>query len=676
MKIVTKISLTILASVFLCLNASSKVQGTIRDSIKYYANHKPAKAIELFHRNRWAIDMWADSLKADCFVEMGKSYFFLPNADSARHYLNRAMVIYVSINDTYNIALVNRFLGNVEFSAGNYHKSLERYNNTIQASQALADTVMLITNLYNSTLPLRKLGRYEEAISYLSRAELLSIVYKWHKDLGNIYNQKGVIYRDWKRDTDASEYFAKAIETYEKDGNRYGKAAALVNQGNCLRSQKNFEAALKNHKLALGIYDSLGMKRNICKVNTNIGLVYLEKGDFQNALVYFDNGFFLATEAKDAYNAFLNLQNKGLAYYRMGVYEKSEDNFRKALQLGENGDFKSELLELYLELAQLYVATGRRIEANQFIDLYKTQKDVFINETIEDKISHYQVQFKTLEKENEIQKLSLERAQQDLVIQSERRKKMVTLVIALMLLLAGVASTALYRNRQRRRSAELSMKKAEIENRLLRVQMNPHFMFNSLNSVQSYIASNQNERAEDFLSRFAMLTRMILNQSRVDFVSLSEEIATIKTYLELEQQRFNDVFTFSISVDEQIDEDYIRVPPMLVQPFVENAILHGVAPLKKGGVIQVRYGKHTEHTILCTVEDNGIGREASSRINRGGKHRSLGLQVTQDRLILIQQQTGIALTLKTLDLRDDQGISRGTRVEMIIPYKEPENSLD
>lgn len=219
-----------------------------------------------------------------------------------------------------------------------------------------------------------------------------------------------------------------------------------------------------------------------------------------------------------------------------------------------------------------------------------------------------------------------------------------------------------------RKSAVLEAKLAHLERSALQAQMNPHFIFNSLNSIQSYIANNENDKANRFLAKFSRLIRAMLNLSRSQKVTLEEEIESLKLYMELEKMRFKDKFNFEIVVDEDIDTHNIELPPLLIQPYLENAILHGLAQTKSEGRIRLYYimdGKY----LLATVTDNGIGFEQSKKMReeQGTKslHKSVGMTITQKRLEMLDEGN----TDKKVDIqeiKDREGVVLGTKVEVKI----------
>jgi sensor histidine kinase YesM len=197
--------------------------------------------------------------------------------------------------------------------------------------------------------------------------------------------------------------------------------------------------------------------------------------------------------------------------------------------------------------------------------------------------------------------------------------------------------------------------------------MNPHFIFNTMSSIQHYIANNDTDAALKYLSKFAKLMRSIIGNSKQQMIAVSEELNALNLYLELEIMRFTDKFEFEISVDKSIDQNYDRIPSMLIQPYVENAIIHGLLPKEGHGKISIHLQKQVD-TILCTIEDNGIGRERSKEFkkNRVQQHKSVGMSITQERLDILNSSLNRNLNAQILDLYEN-GQPAGTKVQIIIP---------
>ncbi|MGZ6539861.1 MAG: sensor histidine kinase, partial [Bacteroidia bacterium] len=228
------------------------------------------------------------------------------------------------------------------------------------------------------------------------------------------------------------------------------------------------------------------------------------------------------------------------------------------------------------------------------------------------------------------------------------------------------------KNREKQKT-ELNKKIANIESQALRAQMNPHFIFNTLSSIQHYISNNDTDSALKYLSKFAKLMRRIMDNSKQQMIAVDEEIKALNLYLELEVMRFDKKFEYNINVDREIDQTYDRIPSMLIQPYVENAIIHGLLPKQGNGKISITLEKHGD-TILCTIEDNGIGREKSMEFkkNRVQQHKSMGMSITKERLDILNSSLNSNINAEIIDLFEN-GKSSGTKVKLIIPLEANEN---
>ena len=234
-----------------------------------------------------------------------------------------------------------------------------------------------------------------------------------------------------------------------------------------------------------------------------------------------------------------------------------------------------------------------------------------------------------------------------------------------------------YRNRinQLRKKEKLKSdyekKLANVEMTALLAQMNPHFLFNSLNSIDSYIIRNESKKASEYLNNFARLMRLILQNSRSNYISLKDELEALELYLQMESLRFRDKFSFSITVDKNVDSNSIVIPPMLIQPYVENAIWHGLMHKTNGEHRKVElYVEKADDNLVCIIKDNGIGRKRAAQLKeqKPTRHkRSMGMQITRDRLEIINKLYNINATVEISDLEDKEGKALGTKVELSIP---------
>ena len=232
-----------------------------------------------------------------------------------------------------------------------------------------------------------------------------------------------------------------------------------------------------------------------------------------------------------------------------------------------------------------------------------------------------------------------------------------------------------YRMKIVERRNKLETEKILIENKLnhslltsIKSQMNPHFFYNALNTIQSFIYTNDKQNAGTYLSKFSKLTRMILEMSDKEQISLQEEITALRLYLELEQVRFESDFSFNIDLENIQNPDQTRLPSMIIQPYVENAVKHGLLHKKGEKKLNIRFS--IENNVLTvTIDDNGIGRARSSELNamRKDKPQSFSSHANQKRLDLLNQGRSLPLTVRYIDKTDSNDLAAGTTVILHIP---------
>ena len=252
------------------------------------------------------------------------------------------------------------------------------------------------------------------------------------------------------------------------------------------------------------------------------------------------------------------------------------------------------------------------------------------------------------------------------VIHIPKKPLPVAIAIAIALII-GIIIFSIY---GRAKQVRYKTRNMELEQQLLISQMNPHFVFNSLTAIQSYIFRKDPHQAGKYLASFAKLVRLILENSRSEIATIDKEVKTLEYYLELQSMRFEDKFDYEIVVDTEIFRDEMGIPPMLAQPLIENSIEHGISHIQEKGFITIRFALEGKNIIL-EVEDNGIGINESIRIQKekGKKYQSLATNITTERLRKLKKAKGYKIDLTIIDKRERNSGERGTLVKLTIPYK-------
>ncbi|XZF12764.1 histidine kinase [Chitinophagaceae bacterium MMS25-I14] len=298
-----------------------------------------------------------------------------------------------------------------------------------------------------------------------------------------------------------------------------------------------------------------------------------------------------------------------------------------------------------------------------FDDYIEQHKDFYNKEQLKMEEAVY-AEYDLADKERKIQALNLQRLTTEADLRARTNLLTVAALATLLAILTIIILILLQRQRKLKNAQQLlgvEHNKIELEQRLLRTQMEPHFIFNALTNLLTLIDKGENKKASGYVVRFANLLRTSLENSKESYVLLSEELSALENYLELQKMRFNDLFDFAINVDKDVDADNILIPPMLIQPIAENAIVHGFKGIEYKGLIEISIRK-SNGLLHCTVLDNGTGYRLIQNRNRQVSSST----ITSERLAILSRQTGQPASLEIIAEPDRKGV----RVELVVPFKE------
>jgi hypothetical protein len=393
----------------------------------------------------------------------------------------------------------------------------------------------------------------------------------------------------------------------------------------------------------------------------NLGWNYYGKKMYDSSLAYYQRSLKYSLPANHSgisTNAYGNL---GTIYRDLGNYDLALKFYTKSLeQAKENNDWYS-LSWIYKDVSNLYLTRQDTSRAFDTFVLYKQYNDSLLATKNTQGLTEARIRYDADTHNKEIALLSLR-------LKNNRILNIGYTALVMLLVAIGLLILRSSKLNAKRRISEMNRKISEITQANLRQQMNPHFIFNTLNSIQYYMYQHDKLATNNYLTKFSSLMRKVLDNSQHTSVPLRDELDALNLYLELECLRFKDKFDFKINVDEEIDTLLYKVPTMLIQPYVENSICHGLIPMEGKGFVRIDM-KLAEDHILCTIEDNGIGREAAAELRKKKEknHNSLGTQIAASRLELVNALYGTSLKTIYTDLKNEKGEAEGTRVEIHIP---------
>ncbi|MFW6043027.1 MAG: tetratricopeptide repeat protein, partial [Marinilabiliaceae bacterium] len=481
--------------------------------------------------------------------------------------------------------------------------------------------------------------------------------------MSSAINSIGNVNYNLDRHMSAIEYFKRANRISEKMNNKLGLAINYNNMGEALLELEEVDSALSMFFTSLDYNYEINSQvgQSICF--NSIGGAYLAKNRPHKALEYLEKALQLNQELGDRMQVAISHSRIGETYMNLGENDQARTHLEKSIEVARDIGSLFQVEEASRLLSELYEKTG---DYNTSLDHFKTAasyRDSIINEK---NINHLATQEAILDSERQrerIEELNRQTVKQESLLDRQRFMLITALILVITISFAIIMMVRQSQLRNRYKSIRH-------QQRLLRSQMNPHFIFNALSAIQVYILEHDIEKSSRFLTDFARLMRQVLRSSTHDYISLKEETQILEYYLKLQRLRFSEAFEYTLHVDESLNTENIMVPPMLTQPFIENAIEHGIRPLGNEGEISVRF-RYEKGRMVVEVEDNGIGIEASKKASEKGKgHESMALKITRERLEMLSRDSGGRTDLYITDKKHVNPFSTGTLVKIILPVVE------
>jgi tetratricopeptide (TPR) repeat protein len=608
-----------------------------------------------------------DSSFVKSLVELSKDYR-LVFPDSAILFSKEALFLARKISYEKGIAISLNFLGIAYFYKGDYPAAQEYQKEALAYSQARNLNGPYASALNSLALAYQYQGNYFSAYdSYLKALQFEEKAKNYFgqvKVLANI----GILWKKQGNYDYAIDYDKRALALIDSlDDGRAAKANIYNNMGTVFIEQKKYPEALDHFQKSMALNEELGNKLFVTTCLGNIGLCYLRIGELKKATDYLERGLAQAISSNDYQAQELTMLNLAETYLAQHQTEKALLLSKRSLEISNKYNSKDNIFLNQQILAKAYKAMGQHAIAYDYLEKAMTLGDSLKNADLTKGIRDLQKSYELNKKESEIILLEKDAALKMALLKQEQhlRYGLLGLVAVLVLITAVVyysfSSKAALNKKIQRQNEELLKAQA------LRAQMNPHFIFNSLNSIQFLIMKVESAKAYDYLAKFGLLLRKVMDHSEKDFITLTEEIEIIKLYLDLESLRFEDSFDYAIEVNIPNPQSF-KVPPMIVQPYIENAIQHGLMPKQGDRKLRVAF-THQAGALLCEIEDNGIGRaeaiEISKRKNR--VFASKGMKYTNDRLQAMNKVLNGKSYVGVFDLHSE-GKSLGTLVKILFTY--------
>ncbi|WP_106794333.1 tetratricopeptide repeat protein [Aquimarina sp. Aq78] len=554
---------------------------------------------------------------AFCYSNIGQVHARLGNYSKALDYNFKALELFKELNNKNGIFSGYNSMGMINVYQSNYSSALEYFIKASKINDEIGSKRKAIVSLSNIGFIYETLGDYDLALEYYFKCLTISEETKSQASISEDYLNIGNIYFEQGDNTKALTYSFKSLKI-AKDLNING----IMISNYCL-----------------------------------IGEIYLSQKKYKDALEYLKNGLSLSQEIGEQSSSTIVMNTIGEIQLELKNYQQAKKHLIKSIAIAREIGFLSAIKDASYGLVKVEKALGNHKAALESYERYHAIYDSILGKEKSKQLSQLQVQYETEKKEQEIKSLAQQASIQSLELKQANFNKTIFGIASVVLLLLGLVLYLV--NRQKRLA--LQQRAQDIEQNLLRVQMNPHFIFNAMTSIQDYMNQGDAKQASMYLVKFSKLIRQVLDNSRSEFISLDQEINMLDNYLSIQNLKRDHPFTFKIEVEDGLITDEIAIPPMFAQPFVENAIEHGVTTIKEGATIHIHFSMEEDHLVL-KILDNGSGIEEAIKVKRKD-HVSHAIKITEERIDLYRKMRKKKIAF------DIQNLSQGTQVTFNLPFQ-------
>lgn len=565
--------------------------------------------------------------------------------------------------------------GNIAYvymTQNDFVKAIEYSQKALTICEKLKDTEGLMRNYGNLGICYQKIKEYHNSINFLSKALELAKKLKSNLLIAKVLSNISNIYEAMKDYPKALDFSYQALEYDSMSGNKEGKAIRQVNLSSIYYEMKNYQKAeelLKSCYNAGIEANNVGIKKGVYE---GLRKIYESTNRYQQAFEYYKrekelNDSLFNDKKKDEFirleknyefskreDSIKAFQDKELA---LAALEK-----RNALEKAE----KKRLLNITESKLILSKTENQRIIAESNLEISEAERKRTLSET-EKKIAITEA-----EKKRTIAEANAKKAAAETEAKKQIYFKNFILAATGIIALSSILIFAFYKRKrdaeQKQKETALNLQVSETEMKALRSQMNPHFIYNAMHSIQFYLRAHKSAEAEEHLLKFADLTRLVLENSQHSEVPLEKDMSALELYMQLECKRLQYPFTYQFDIDETVDKEETYIPPLILQPFVENAIWHGLQHKPGPGHIQITINKR-DNALFVVVEDNGIGRNTNFKAEQPEplKKKSFGIPLTEERLKILNETKNVKAYFTVTDLFTKDNQPAGTKVELSLP---------
>lgn len=479
---------------------------------------------------------------------------------------------------------------------------------------------------------------------------------------------------------DAEYYFRRSLGYAQQIHDERQMGLALTNLAAVQLDRKNFSSAIQNANQSIKYLSNLNDFNGLGETHNILGMVYKEQkkynlasSNFNQALVYYES-----TSNKEKIAGVYH--NVGTVFKEQGRYSNALNYLNRSIEIREQYGAKNQIYHTYRTIADVYKDVNDIESSLNYMELYLNYLDSNATLQAATKIAELSESYRSEQRErlinSQADSIQQQRRERDLASTKLENSQLrnnfqMYIIIAFLIIIVLAGIVIFYRWNQTK--IKQQQYEAEMSQTLLRTQMNPHFVFNAMSVIQSYIFENDTVNSSKFLVNFSRLMRLILENSPKGHIPITTEIEILQKYLEMQKLRFQDRFDFDVHADELLFEESAIIPPMITQPFIENAIEHGQLHTVEGGFIHVSFTKEND-MLQISIIDNGIGRKGSKANKKSSAHKSMAMDITSQRIENLNKKYKTEGSLLVEDY--DKELETGTKVLISLPYAVESNPIN
>ncbi|UII75819.1 tetratricopeptide repeat protein [Flagellimonas sp. HMM57] len=594
---------------------------------------------------------------ANAFNGMGMIHKNMGQYDMSIDFYKKALKIQQEHEIDTGLASSYTNLGLVYKLQGNYIDALDYYNKTLQIDLESGNKNYIAGSYANIGIIHKMSGNYPEALKYYFESLKVSEALGNQKYIANNYNNIGGLYHEQNDYQSALKYHLKSLSIREEINDKKGIATNYSNIGIAYSGLKDYVKAYDYQLNALELQKELGDKRGVAIAQINIGENFLAEKKYNEAIPFLKKGIDISNNIATTDISISGMNLLGECLFELKRYREAEKILKETVLKSRETGLLKETQIASENLTKTQSALGDYKAALKSYELYHVMYDTLLGKEKTKQLSQLQIQYETEKKEQEIKSLAQQASIQSLKLKQADFNKTILAVVVVLTILVGLILFLVSRQKQ----LKLKQKAQNIEQNLLRVQMNPHFIFNAMTSIQDYMNQGDAKQASIYLMKFSKLIRQVLDNSRNELIPLDQEINMLENYLSIQNLKREHPFAFNIELEKDLNPEEITIPPMFAQPFIENAIEHGITSIKKNATIHIHFSIQKDSLIL-NISDNGEGVEETMKLKQKD-YISHAIKITEERIDLYRRMQKKEITFNIKNL------SQGTQVIFNLPYQ-------